>query len=27
LAEIKGKYDPDNIFHRNANIEPDVAHA
>jgi len=22
LAEIKGKYDPDNVFHVNQNIKP-----
>jgi hypothetical protein len=22
LAKIKGKYDPQNLFHRNANIQP-----
>lgn len=27
LVEIKRKYDPDNVFHRNANIEPRGDHA
>ncbi|MFF0280787.1 MULTISPECIES: FAD-binding protein [Rhodococcus] len=27
LAEIKAKYDPHNVFHRNANIVPDVRRA
>jgi len=27
LARIKGEVDPDNVFHRNVNIKPAVAHA